>query len=339
MLSKLAEGRQKYGLIGYLRRQANQEFNRLFFHLNEAKLVQAFRSIGVQDGTTVCAHSALSRLGYIENGPGTVVDALLAAVGPRGCVMMPAFSMGGSMLSYVESGSVFDVRSTPSQVGAIPEVFRRRAGVIRSLHPTNSVTAFGQGARELVRGHDASRTPFGFGTPYGKLVDRDDTFVLMLDTHVQSLLHHVQERVSFPNLLLEREAEVQYVDHDGVAHTMSTKVMRPKLPYFVAVPGERGGEPDWVTLHDFSLMFPSRRRRDALAMGYRAATIKMLEDRRRWLVDKGVLRSRRLGRAEIGLVHVKSFVKAVQPLFEESIETYRAYYDVTALGEKNLRLL
>ena len=337
MLSKLAEGRRKYGLAEFLRREGNRQFNRVFFNLNARKLVEAFRSVGVEEGATVCVHSALSRLGYIDGGPGTVVDALLSAVGEDGCIMMPSFSMGGSMLSYVESGAIFDVRNTPSQVGAITEVFRRRPGVVRSLHPTNSVTALGKGAEELLRDHQASKTPFGFETPYGRLVDRDDTYVLMLDTHVQSLLHHMQERVRFPNLFLEGEREVEYVDHEGVRRKMTTKVMRPKLPYFVAVPGA-GDEPDWVTLHDFSLMFPSRRRKDALSMGYRSVTIQMLEQRRRRFAESQILKSRRLGRAEIGLVHVKSFVNAIQPIFEESIARYHSYYNVDYLNKKSLRL-
>ena len=38
-----------------------------------------------------------------------VIAALLATVGPRGCVVMPTLTLGGS-----ESPVVFDVRASPS---------------------------------------------------------------------------------------------------------------------------------------------------------------------------------------------------------------------------------
>jgi aminoglycoside N3'-acetyltransferase len=337
-LEQLAEGRRKYGLALYLRREANKYINKALFSLDRAALARAFRSLGVREGSTLCVHTSLSRLGYVDGGPSTVIDALLDAVGPQGTVLMPAFSMSGTMLSWVESGAVFDVRASPSRVGAVPEAFRTRGGVVRSLHPTNSVAGIGPAAAAILDGHERSLTPYGYETPYGRLVDRDDAFILMLDTHVQSLLHHLQERVGFPNLFLDGQRRVEFVDYEGSERSMETKVMRPKLPYFVAVPGDGDGEPHWATLHDFALMFPPHRRQLAAELGYRPATLARLEARRERFIEEGIVRSARLGRAQIGLVHVPSFVRVVQPEFERSISEYGAYYDVAYLERMNLRL-
>ena len=337
--NRLAAGRQKYGLARYLRREARNQINRLFFRLDRKRLAAAFESIGAAGDKTVCVHSSLSRLGYIDGGADTVVDALFDCLGKYGCIVMPAFSMDGTMVSYLSKGSVFDVRTTPARVGAIAEAFRRRDGVVRSLHPTNSVMAFGKGAQELVSGHEASPTPYGYSTPYGKLVENEKAYILMLDTHVQSLLHHIQERVDFPNLFLEGETCVELVDYDGVKRQMTTKVMRPLIPYFVALPSPAGAEPAWVTLHDFALLYPPRR--DAFVaetLGYHPETVRVLQDRRRRLIEDGVLKSQRLGRAEIGLLHVARFVRAVQPEFEASIAKFRSFYDVAYLEGKALRL-
>jgi aminoglycoside 3-N-acetyltransferase len=335
-LEKLKAGRAKYGLARYLNREAKQLVDKVFYRLDKRALCKAFTAIGVR-GKTICAHSSLSGLGYIVGGADTVIDALLDSVGTEGCVMMPAFSMTGTMQKYVGSGAVFDARTTPSRTGAVTEKFRQRAGVLRSLHPTNSLAACGRGAQELLAGHEQSLTPYGFATPYGRLVENPDAFILMLDTHVQSLLHHVQERVEFPNLFLDGEAQVRLVDAQGAERTMTTKVMRPMLPYFVAVPGV-SGPPDWVTLHDFALMFPPYRRRLAAEAGYRPETIGMLEDRRRQFVSKGILKTARLGRTTMGLLNVAQFVREVQPYFEKSISTFRQYYDVSYLESQRLRL-
>ena len=284
---------------------------------------------------TVCVHSSLSRLGYIEGGAETIIDALQLAVGEDGCLMMPAFSMGGDMASYVRDLDVFDVRETPSSVGIIPETFRRRPDVLRSRHPTNSVAAWGRGAGTLLEGHENSLTPFGYETPYGRFAERDDTYVLMLDTHLHSLLHHIQERVDFPTLFLDDQAEVSIVDESGKPGTVQTRVMRPRLPYFVAIPSKSGAAPDWAILHDYALLFPSRRLDEVTRDGYRFDGFPAITNRRSELESAGVLRSGKLGRGEIGLLHVRPFIERLQPEFEELIARFSEYYEldrVAAIG-------
>ena len=116
----LIEGRRRHGLRRYLRRALRRQTNRLFHRADRRALAAAFRRVGLEPGTTVCVHSALSRLGYVVGGPATVIQALIEVVGSSGCIMMPAFSMRGSMLEYLDGGDLLDVRSTPSAVGLSP---------------------------------------------------------------------------------------------------------------------------------------------------------------------------------------------------------------------------
>ena len=336
MLENLRRGRKKYGLSRYLLRQAKNHVNRYRYKLNRKRIVQAFRELGMQDGMTVCVHASLSRLGYIEGGADAVVDSLFEVLGEHGCIVMPTFSMIGTMRGYLDAGNVFDVRSTPSQVGAVAEAFRMRQGVLRSLHPTNSVAAYGSEAAELLRDHDLSQTPYGPDTPYGRLAENENAYILMLNTHVQSLLHHVQDRVEFPNMFFDTPTEASYIDHEGVSKTLATKVMRPLIPYYVAIPPASGKEPDWALLHDFSLIFPSRRDGELARFGYRLDRLPSLYNRRERLIAEGVLSSRKLGRGEIGLLNAARFVREVQPEFEQSIDSFRPYYDLEYLEAANL---
>ena len=41
-------------------------------------------------------HSSLSRIGHVIGGPGAVIDALLAVIGPDGTLMMPSFNHGAA---------------------------------------------------------------------------------------------------------------------------------------------------------------------------------------------------------------------------------------------------
>ncbi|MFQ5964647.1 MAG: AAC(3) family N-acetyltransferase [Candidatus Scalinduaceae bacterium] len=327
MVRKLANSLKMHRIVGYLNRKTLWHFNKVSCRVNREMLVDSFRSIGLERGAIVCVHSSLSRLGYVEGGAEAVIDALIETVGTEGCIMMPSFPMTRSMAQHLNRQIPFDVRSSPSRSGIVSEVFRGRPGVLRSLHPTNPVSVWGRNAEELVRDHEKSPTPYGSNTPYGKLAEREDSFIIMLETHVHSLLHHLQERVHFPNLFLPEEKEASFIDMMGRRRTMRTKVMRPRVPYFIAIPSVSSTKPDWALLHDYALMFPRRRERVVRRLGYRFDGYQRLYRRRAELEHAGILRSTRVGKGEIGLLHVKRFLARIEPELLELIERFRNFYN------------
>src|SRR5690606_20533778 len=102
----------------------------------QESLVQDLHHAGIAAGDAVIVHSSMRSLGPVEGGADAVIDALLAAVGPRGTVLMPVFSNPSPSGEFV-------VAETPSRVGFLTEAFRRRPEVKRSWHPTHSVAAAG----------------------------------------------------------------------------------------------------------------------------------------------------------------------------------------------------
>lgn len=113
----------------------------------------------------------MSAFGSFEDGPATVVAALEDVVGERGLVAMPAYPLTGPAIEHLAGDPLFDLRSTPSRMGAISEAFRRAPGTLRSLHPTHSTCARGPGAEAVVAGHERAPTPFGDGTPFPRIVE------------------------------------------------------------------------------------------------------------------------------------------------------------------------
>jgi aminoglycoside 3-N-acetyltransferase len=333
LFRKLSRSRKT---LTHLQRQALRPLRKVLAPINRQEFAGTFRRLGLARGALVCVHASLSRFGYVEGGAGAVIEALEETVGPEGCIMMPSFPTAGSMANYIEQGEPFDVRHSPSRVGLVTEVFRTRPGVLRSLHPTNAVTAWGRGAAALLQGHEESRTPYGCNTPYGRLAEQDNAFILMLETHVHSFLHHLQERVNFPTLFLPEEREACVIDQTGQRHTVRTQLMRPRVPYFVAVPSTRGSEPDWALLHDFALMFPHRREKEVRRLGYRFAGHPALYRRRDELERTGALRTAWVGPGEVGLLHVKGFLALVEPEFRTLIERFRPFYDPERIAAMRL---
>jgi aminoglycoside 3-N-acetyltransferase len=110
---------------------------------------------------------------------------------------MPALSYA----AVTPEQPLFDVRSTPSCVGIIPETFRLTPGVLRSLHPTHSVCASGPRAADLLARHGADTTPCGPGSPF-RAVPSVGGQILMLGCGLRpnTSMHSVEELVVPPYL-------------------------------------------------------------------------------------------------------------------------------------------
>jgi aminoglycoside 3-N-acetyltransferase len=132
-------------------------------------------------------HSFLPSLGQLVPGPEIVVETLLAALGPDGTFVVPAFSY-----SFFR-GDVFVVEESPSKVGVLGDVVRKFPGAVRSPDPLFSMAAVGRDAADLMRRE--STQCFGPGSIYGKLLDTGRLHVLLLgvDFTALSLFMHLEK--------------------------------------------------------------------------------------------------------------------------------------------------
>ena len=129
----------------------------------------ALDELGVCSGDTLFVHSSGDFLGYMNGGLGYCLNHLVEKLGPEGTLVMPAFPIEGMAVDELRKGA-FDVRRTPSRMGLLTEIFRRKAGTLRSLHPTHSVCAAGPNASYLTKDHHRSEWAFGSDSPFRNLV-------------------------------------------------------------------------------------------------------------------------------------------------------------------------
>ena len=178
------------------------------------RFVDDSRTLGVRPGGVLLVHSSLgafARTGPVPGGAETVIDALIASIGEDGTLLLPALSYE----TVTRSNPEFDARTTPSNVGVIPETFRRRDGVVRSVHPTHSVCAAGPRAAELTDGHLADSTPCGEHSPFHRL-PRTDGQILMLGCSLMpnTSMHAIEELVE-PRYLFGEPYECSVTDANG----------------------------------------------------------------------------------------------------------------------------
>ncbi|MGD0028639.1 MAG: AAC(3) family N-acetyltransferase [Candidatus Bathyarchaeia archaeon] len=171
--------------------------------MNKEKIKVGLRKLGLRRGDSVGVHSSLKSFGRVEGGADAVIDALLETVGEDGNIVMSSQSanlvevqrtpeeiaMGVSWLFKI---SPYDPQKTPVRTGAIPETFRKRNGVIRGSHPSNSVAALGPRARELSEG-------------WHKLLELDG-YILLIGVGLDrcTAMHLAEKRVRFPERILKK---------------------------------------------------------------------------------------------------------------------------------------
>lgn len=176
-------------------------------------LLDAFRAAGLGPGQAVIVHASLSSLGYVCGGAQTVIEALIACVGPEGTLMMPTQSWKNLdpedgvhwevppelWQDIRDNWPAYDPATTPTNtMGAVAELFRRWPGAVRSPHPARSVAAWGRHAQYLAGEHDLSNI-FGDGSPLGRLYDLDGKVLLIGVGHDKNTsLHLADARAEYP---------------------------------------------------------------------------------------------------------------------------------------------
>ena len=110
-------------------------------------ILDDIKNLGIKKDDKIMIHSSLKKVGQVDGGGDTLLDAFCDYLGEQGMVVIPCHTWG----NIHEYNNTFDI-DMPSNLGVLPNLFRVRKGVYRSMHPTHSVCAFGLGASEFVKG-------------------------------------------------------------------------------------------------------------------------------------------------------------------------------------------
>ena len=261
--------------------------------VSKIQIINDLKKLGVEEGDVLYVFSSLKSIGYVPGGPEVVIDALTEALGPDGTLVLPCFYfIGGEMTLTLEENKIFNPKTTPTVLGLIPEAFRRRPGVYRSVHPTHSVCAFGSRAKWITDGHENCATTFGKGTPFDKMMELDakSLGIGVNIFRVISFIHYFEDVTdNFPiNVYCEKKYEVRVIA-DGEIKTMKVKAHDPEVAKTRT--DHKQGEFIREYLTDY-------------------------------LIHRGLLKVGFVGEAESWVIRVRDFVKALKELAEMNITVY-----------------
>ncbi|WP_314067745.1 AAC(3) family N-acetyltransferase [uncultured Vagococcus sp.] len=166
------------------------------------KLIKDLEALGITPGDRLLVHSSYKAVGKVEGGPVGLIQGLMSYV--EGLLIFPTHTW-----RQINKGNpLFDPATEPACVGILPNTFMAQAGVVRSLHPTHSVAAYGAEAEAFVAGEEVIATPCGRQGCWGKLLDVDAKILFLGATlKTNTFIHGVEEWNGIPNrLTVEREA-------------------------------------------------------------------------------------------------------------------------------------
>jgi aminoglycoside 3-N-acetyltransferase len=206
--------------------ETRQRLIRTFLRYDGAALGRKLRAMGVASDETLLVHSNFEPNSGFAGTPLDLVNAFVDAVGQHGNLLMMSIPFRGTAYDYLAAAKPFNVRKTFSMMGLVTEMFRRREGTCRSLHPTHPVLACGRDATEITSGHETCLYPCGPGTPFEKF-HRLDGKILFFDVGFEAITffhyveHLLKDRMPFP-VYDERLFRVPVIDAAGQQHTVDT---------------------------------------------------------------------------------------------------------------------
>jgi len=153
----------------------------------KTQLTAQIRNLGVTPGTVLLVHTSFSKVGPVEDGPRGLIDALLAAIGPNGTLVMPSMSD--------DDDHPFDPRSTPCLgMGLVADTFWRAADVLRSDSP-HAFAAIGPEAARITADHPLD-VPHGLDSPVGRVYELDGQILMLGIGHDANTTIHLAEALA-----------------------------------------------------------------------------------------------------------------------------------------------
>lgn len=210
--------------------------------------IESLKAMGLKETDTVLVHSSFKNVAGdigVEGGADTIVDSFIEYFGEKGLIIFPAMSWKLGYLidkngnhrdpllgledGYYEFGNHFDVRKTPCHgLGIIPEIFRKRPGVVRSICPTSSLCAFGNDASDFCAGHEFAETPLNWNSPWGKLYDRKAKILFLGTTMAcNTFMHVLEEKANVPGILRPYIWKYTVTDYNGNTFPVEFKRHEP----------------------------------------------------------------------------------------------------------------
>lgn len=157
--------------------------------LNQTDLINAFKKIGIKDGSVLEVHSSLSSFGYVEGGAHAVISALKKACGKNGSIFMPSLRLS-SQLPLTDNDKKLGITT---KIKILPENRERSAmGLIADTFRLQKDTVTGSGIFQISgwgkHAEEAAKGGLDFAIHNGGMA-----LLLGVDIYKLTAMHYVED--------------------------------------------------------------------------------------------------------------------------------------------------
>ena len=191
--------------------------------VRDEALDAALNEVGVRELSLLLVHSSLSSCGYIKKG---ALKLLQQFESRCETLCLPTHTYCYTLPDG--STPVFDPQKTGSLVGAVSDCFWQAGGVFRSLHPSHSIAAKGEGSEAICTGHELAETPCGERTPYELLIQNSASVLMFGCTlNTYTLFHTTEALMTCDYLYYPEPVVMRFIGPQGLtARQMKRQDMR-----------------------------------------------------------------------------------------------------------------
>ncbi len=187
------------------------------------ELISHLKKSNTNPKGTIMVHSSMRAIGQVDGGADTVIDALCNFM-DEGLLLFPTHSWDEGNLKE----DTYNVATEKSCVGLLTNIFLSREDVVRSLHPTHSVAAYGKRKVEYTNKDKVliqkgePLTPCPRHGCFGSLYD-EPSQLLFVGTNLTSntYIHSIEEWLDVPNRLLNSSRPLKVIDYDKTSYDVT----------------------------------------------------------------------------------------------------------------------
>lgn len=193
----------------------------------------------VRPGSVLLLHSAYGRLFKTHRcKPETFIQALLDRLGSEGTLLLPLFNF-----SFTK-GESYDIRSTPSKMGALTEAGRHWPESVRTSHPIYSFAAIGYHAKRF--GELTNKSAYGPDSPFALLreMNGDVAILDLTDQNAMTFYHYIEECLNV-DYRFSKTFSGDYTDWNGYTDSREYTMFVRDLEKGVLTSVDRMGERLW----------------------------------------------------------------------------------------------
>ena len=174
-------------------------------------LIKDIEQSGIRKNGTLLIHSSMKAVGEVEGGGDTVLDAFIEYM-KDGLLLFPTHSWSEDNLK----DGIYDPKTESSCVGILPNLFMKKTGAIRSMHPTHSVTAMGSRAQDYVMRDNDVYTPCPRHGCFGGLYDEEAQILFLGATlKTNTYIHGIEELLNIPDRINPQSRRIKLLFENG----------------------------------------------------------------------------------------------------------------------------